>query len=294
LRYETAEAFRDALEARIDRQAGDGASVARLRKQVAFERLLRRLEQVAPDGWLLKGGFALELRLAGRARATRDIDLDWQLDEEDAIEVLLDAAQLDLGDFFEFALERAAAAPDLGGRGQRWRATARLAGRTFEQVIVDVGFSTAALLEPDRLRAPALLEFADLEPATIPAAPLEQHLAEKVHAYTRRYGEDQPSSRPKDLIDIVLIGGIADFEATRARDAIGRVFDARRTHRAPAALPAPPQGWATPYARLAEQVELPTELDTGHADAAALVDPLLSGVTAGSWDASRRCWRSER
>lgn len=231
--------------------------------------------------------------MAGRARATKDIDLDWQLNEEEAIEVLLDAAQLDLDDFFEFALERAAMAPDLGGRGQRWRATARLAGRTFEQVIVDVGFSTAALLEPERLRAPALLEFADLEPATVPTAALEQHLAEKLHAYTRRYGQDQPSSRPKDLIDIVLIGGIADFEAARARDTIDGVFDARGTHRVPAALPAPPQGWEVPYAQLAKQVGLPIELDVGHAEAAAFVEPLLSEAVAGRWDARRRRWRSE-
>jgi predicted nucleotidyltransferase component of viral defense system len=294
LRYETAEAFRAALEIRIGRKASDGVTVARLRKLVVFERFLRRLEQVAPDGWLLKGGFALELRLAGRARATKDIDLDWQLDEEDAIELLLDAAQLDLGDFFEFALERAATAPDLGGRGQRWRATARLAGRTFEQVIVDLDFSIAAVLDPERLRAPGLLEFADLEPATVPAAALEQHLAEKVHAYTRRYGQDQPSSRPKDLIDMVLIAGIAGFEATRARDAIGRVFDARGTHRAPTALPAPPPGWAAPYARLAKEVDLPDGLDAGHTEATALVDPLLSGAVAGCWDAGARRWRARR
>jgi hypothetical protein len=33
-----------------------------------------------------------------------------------------------------------------------------------------------------------LLSFAGIEPLTPPAIPLSQHLAEKVHAYTRSYG----------------------------------------------------------------------------------------------------------
>ncbi len=56
----------------------------RLRRMVAFDRLLARLfskqseqerqeEQETP--WLLKGGYAMELRLGYRARTTRDIDL---------------------------------------------------------------------------------------------------------------------------------------------------------------------------------------------------------------------------
>lgn len=50
--------------------------VNRLRRQVAFERLLVRL---AADGdtWILKGGLALELRLANQCRSTKDLDLTW-------------------------------------------------------------------------------------------------------------------------------------------------------------------------------------------------------------------------
>jgi len=72
--------------------------VPRLRKQIAFERLLARLQQVAPDAWLLKSGFALELRIADRARFTKDIDIDWTLGEAAATTALIDAARLDPGD----------------------------------------------------------------------------------------------------------------------------------------------------------------------------------------------------
>ena len=77
MRYRDAVAFRQALEQRLRAGAGDGARLSRDRKRVAFDRLLVRLAAAAPDQWLLKGGFALDLRLAERARATKDIDLDW-------------------------------------------------------------------------------------------------------------------------------------------------------------------------------------------------------------------------
>lgn len=48
MRYASAEALRDALEARLAERARDDQSITRLRKQVAFERLLCRLQQVAP------------------------------------------------------------------------------------------------------------------------------------------------------------------------------------------------------------------------------------------------------
>lgn len=41
---------------------------------------------------MLKGGFALELRLDAVARTTRDMDLDWSLTRDDAIDLLIEAA----------------------------------------------------------------------------------------------------------------------------------------------------------------------------------------------------------
>lgn len=64
MRYATPAAFRAALEARLNAAArAGGRPVGSARKLVAFTRLLARLERTAPDRWVLKGGFALELRL---------------------------------------------------------------------------------------------------------------------------------------------------------------------------------------------------------------------------------------
>lgn len=74
-KYASAAAFRIALEDRLKRIAQEeGLDLQRLRRQVTFDRLLCRLF-AAPDApWLLKGGYAMELRLK-TARTTRDIDL---------------------------------------------------------------------------------------------------------------------------------------------------------------------------------------------------------------------------
>ena len=111
-------------------------------------------------------------------------------------------------------------------------------------------------LPSDELAAPDLLDFAGIEPAHVLAAPLEQHLAEKLHAYTLRYADDRPSSRPKDLIDKVLIADLASFEATRLREVINRLFAARATHSAPQEVPPPPADWSRPYRTLASELEI--------------------------------------
>jgi predicted nucleotidyltransferase component of viral defense system len=293
-RYGTAAAFRAALEDRLNATArAGGRPVGRARKLVAFSRLLARLERTAPDRWVLKGGFALELRLAGHARTTRDIDLDWKTSLEDATEVLIEAARLDLDDHFQFEVERVGEA-DLGlGGGIRFRADALVAGRLFEQLLIDVGVGQAVFPPADQLAAPDLLDFAGIEPAHVPAAPLEQHLAEKLHAYTRRYGDDKPSSRPKDLIDMVLISELASFEAGRLQDVTNRLFEARDTHALPDSLAPPPSDWTRPYATLADDVDVDPDPAVGHAQVARLLEPVLRGdLDSHRWNPVSLQWEA--
>ncbi len=61
MRYETAKAFRIALEQRLKNEAqATGIALLRLLKRVAFERFLARLATSESSGWVLKGAFALE------------------------------------------------------------------------------------------------------------------------------------------------------------------------------------------------------------------------------------------
>ena len=74
MRYATAGAFRQALEERLRQQSlGNNLALTRLRKMIAFDRFLARLAKSDPEAWVVKGGFALQLRLGARARTTKDI-----------------------------------------------------------------------------------------------------------------------------------------------------------------------------------------------------------------------------
>jgi hypothetical protein len=86
MRYESAARFRQALEQRLgDRSKATGSSLIRLRKVVVFERFLARLAVAAPGRWTLKGALALDFRLKGRSRTTKDMDLVGRDTEEAAV-----------------------------------------------------------------------------------------------------------------------------------------------------------------------------------------------------------------
>ena len=71
MKYKTAGAFRHALEERLRNQSLEtDQTLTRLRKLVAFDRFLARLAKKEPGAWIVKGGFALQLRLGNRARTT--------------------------------------------------------------------------------------------------------------------------------------------------------------------------------------------------------------------------------
>lgn len=292
MRYQDATAFRQALEERLKTRAhGAGAQLARDRKRVAFDRLLARLLAVAEGQWLLKGGFALELRLPGHARATKDIDLDWQADKGQLMDKLIDAAEHDAGDHFAFVVERAGAPEDRLGGSHRFRVTASLAGRLFETFLLDVGFRGDEELAPDILTTDALLAFADIPPVEVRAVPIELQVAEKLHAYSRIYEGNRPSTRAKDLVDLALIAASSTVDATVLHTAIQTTFARRGTHSPPATLPTPPQHWAAQYRSLAQEVGAPPDLVTGHAEVSSFLAPILSGNTAsGSWDPTHQSW----
>src|SRR5258708_21101372 len=108
--YSTARAFRTALEERLKwTSQTDEIDLNRLRRQVSFDRLLARLFRKEPAPWVLKGGYALELRFKA-ARSTVDIDLTLQRvlaatseggDTNQVVrEMLQSVADIPLGDWF--------------------------------------------------------------------------------------------------------------------------------------------------------------------------------------------------
>lgn len=92
----------------------------RARTQVASLRFLHRVFQSQAD-WVLKGGYALEVRLRERARTTLSLDLDAK-DEDDLLAALREAVNMPFGDHFFTVRTQGAglAGPPEGGSASTW------------------------------------------------------------------------------------------------------------------------------------------------------------------------------
>jgi hypothetical protein len=281
-------AFRRALEERLRRQSLEGGqSLTRLRKLVAFDGFLARIGEKEPEAWIVKGGFALQLRLGARARTTKDIDVSstnrWTREETTAH--LRAMASLVLGDWFEFEVgDPAHAATGAPGLGLRFPIRCLLDGRQFENFHLDVGYGDPVLENPDVLTAPDLLAFADIAPAMVRCYPLTTQVAEKLHTYTRRYASGE-TSRARDLADILLAASLEQFNNARLACAIEATFRARASHAVPREMPDPPQRISASYKHLARELDLPwpTIEEAGQA-AAQFLNPILVGDARSRWD----------
>ena len=175
MKYASAQAFRQALEERI-RQDYQGKDVPRILKMIAFERLMARLDQY----WILKGGYAIQLRTE-RARTTQDVDLlvmDISVDEIE--NTFRKALENDLGDYFEFFISRSNTIS--GEQALRFLVNSRVAGRLFERFHVDVGYQDPLFQPIEYLIPPNFLAFAQIDAVRIPCYSIYQHIAEKMHA----------------------------------------------------------------------------------------------------------------
>jgi hypothetical protein len=293
--YASPLAFKTALEARL-RQRHGGPALARGRQLLIFDRFLARITMSLGDAAVLKGGLVLEIRLE-RARTTKDVDLRLMGSPDTALARLQTAARLDLGDFLDFEIGPDSDHPQLlndGIRyeGQRFRATCRLAGKTYGRPFgVDVAFAEPLLGEPDIAMAEDLLDFIGIAPPRLRLYPIETHVAEKLHAYT--LPRARPNSRVKDLPDIALLASVGRLDATRLRAALEQTFGFRATHPIPIELPTPNPSWYAPYATMASNDQLRwSTLDTVTAAAKAFLDPVLMGQLEASWEPSSWQWEA--
>jgi hypothetical protein len=274
--YKTAGAFRVALEARLQTRARDEKTdLQRLRRQVAFDRLLARLFSMGPKAnypWVLKGGYAMELRIRS-ARTTKDIDLtlheETRLSKnpqergEEVRAMLQEAAAADLHDYFEFLIGEAR--EELDGApegGSRYPVEVRMDGREFARFHVDVGIGDEVLEPLDVVEGRDWLAFGGIEAPSFPVISAEQQFAEKLHAYSLPRGE-RANTRTKDLIDMALLIRQEKLDKSRVKLALRATFARRATHDVPGKLEPPPEEWAPVFAALARECGLDVSLSDG-------------------------------
>jgi hypothetical protein len=278
-RYATAAAFRRALEDRLkDIADKESVDLQRLRRQVAFDRLLARLFQAAQPRalpWVLKGGYAMELRIKA-ARTTKDIDLTMRSvlssgEKKDdkknlaMLEKLQEAAALSRDDFFVYTIGEPISDLDAAPYGgARFPVEARVDGRVFVGFHLDVGIGDAVMEPLEIVEGRDWLAFAGIVSPSLYMIPREQQFAEKLHAYTLPR-KTAVNSRVRDLVDMVLLVHSGTLSKAKIAEAIRVTFDRRGTHTMPNVVPRPPAEWQKPYDALARECNLSGQVEDAFA-----------------------------
>ncbi len=245
--------------------AQEGVPAQRVRNRFVFQRVLARL--ALDPRWVLKGGFGLELRLGLAARATKDLDLLLAevsgLSAADLQDLLDEYLAVDLGDgcTFDVRLPRQVRAEDEMPLTWRVVVDVQVARHPFEAVTIDIVTRATQLTEG--LDSVSVVPVLGGESFDFCSVDLPRHAAEKVHAYTRIYAHERPSSRVKDLVDLSLLIERELLEPRSFWRALKQVFHERDGIAPPQDLPNPPRSWQIPFAAMAAEIGLAgADLDT--------------------------------
>lgn len=267
-------ALRTSIEQRLANLAAERqTSLDRLRRHFAFQRILVRLS--ADDNWVLKGGFAIEVRLGLDARATKDLDLA-MLEDLNGVEVqdrLLDALDVDADDGLTFQVSppRAIASDEAGNPGWKFTVTSVLGGKVFASLRLDVvarSEEIAGAVGTIEVHPPILAE--RLSSTAMPAVDVAQHAAEKFHAMARTYAGGRPSSRVKDLVDVVLLAEAGLLPHPDLQGRLQTVWRVRDGVPPPAQLPEFPAAWLSDYTAMAAELDLDIDYPTARSIAERL------------------------
>jgi len=297
--YATPVALRSAITDRLRALAAErpGRSVQDLLRQFAYDRLLYRVFS-GPDSdrWVLKGATALLARLGGDARHTVDVDLYDRSGTLDEAELALrSAASRGVSDHFRFDLNpgrRIAQA----GVAMRVKVIAFLGATEFARFNVDLVAETGMSGEPDEADPLVPIELAGVPQTKYRLYPLADHIADKVLAIVERHSrkgtDPMPSTRYRDLADLVVIARRESVDAVAAVAALRQQADRRGIGLPDKLRPPQDAGWAAGYARVAKDIPDIAERDLGSAadTVSRFIDPLLQGVARGRWNPDRTGW----
>lgn len=206
-----------------------GVVARRMHLVVAIDRLLVRLLAAAPGRWVVKGGYANQLRRPDDARFTEDLDLKIDAAMEKAPELLASGFAVDLAD--DFSYEVAAPPASLEGPpggGLRFVVVARLGGTEFVRFKVDVTAADVVVAELDSYLSDPVLERLGFRRSRFPVYPINQHVAEKLHALT--LPRDVENTRARDLVDLAWFIRHFTFRSDALAEACVATFERRATH----------------------------------------------------------------
>jgi hypothetical protein len=274
----------------LRREAKEGPwNVQQLQRQVAYDRLLDRLYLV-DDGWIVKGATALLAREIG-VRGSLDVDLYRDVARDVAESDLRQAVAGDIGDWFRFEI---GGVISIGNNSIRMPINSVIGATTWVVFHVDVVGSDLRMTgQPEDVPPLARGVISEVEQRGYRAYPLVDHVADKVAATYERHGSyGRPSTRYRDLVDLVAIVNGASVRADAQASALRSEFD-RRGLNLPAQFDVPDRGlWEPGYAAEARRslLEIAATLDDALSVVSSFINPLLDGTAKGAWHKEIGSW----
>lgn len=188
------------------------------------------------------------------ARHSQDIDFSRPVDLDTAVTDLAELIHATPApDPFGFDIEPDPANSD--DHHLRLKITVRLGASVIDTFPVDITYRPAITAVDTVQPNPVIVieDVDDLPPLV--TVPLAQQVADKLCAMYERHGaEELPSSRYRDLVDLmIIVTGTDELDAAVLAVAVD-AEQRRRDMTIPAALPSPSRQWSTGYNRLATRL----------------------------------------
>ncbi len=212
--------------ARVARE--QGIDQERLRRWVSFLAICGVLERALADGLLgtyyLKGGVAMELRFAQRARATKDLDIGIEGTRTSRLKTLSEVLKIG---FDQFTFRVKSRTRDMEQADTvRMQVAVQYKTRSWQTIEVDLGpakFGHGDLIEP---KVHGLAELGVPVTSPVRCLKLADQVAQKLHACTGPFS----SGRARDVLDIILIDALGELDYAETAEAARTVFSERATH----------------------------------------------------------------
>ena len=203
-RYETPAAFDRALKKAVRETGSDPGATYR---QALRDRFLCRIFADEDERFVLKGASGMLARIPD-ARNTKDLDFATRRAEskEEVLDALENLLSADLGDWCRFKLTSCEEAVDDNGYSRLLRLRyATFIGETEKDpILVDLSLDCEITKPPERLDPLNRVHVDGVGACPYLLYPLEDQMADKLCAIMERRSDGRPSSRMKDLADVVV------------------------------------------------------------------------------------------
>ncbi len=218
---------------------------ARIQRRIALVAIAAMLDNARdPDGepmFVVKGGSALELRYESRARATRDIDLEFTGMLDDIHVRVTECVEAGWSGFTGRVLDPQPLSIPWGSvAGQRLSIRLTYLDRPFANIPLEIVTRRSRQLE--YINVMRLDPVGLPSPDPVPCLSLPYQVAEKLHACTDPLDGERENDRVSDLMDLILIQDLSsDLDLAATKRACIAVFTERSTHSWPPAVSPSPQ-----------------------------------------------------